>query len=59
MGSLITALQENDRWCLRFNILWFSLCGVWLANPVFFFMGMYLLTEYVILTEYMLPEGIV
>ena len=52
MGSLYRALNIKDRWSHRFNIFWFSIVGFGLADPIFFFMGMYLLTEYVF------PEGV-
>jgi hypothetical protein len=44
---MLAALQVNERWALRFNVMWFSIVGFWLADPALFFMGMYLLTEYV------------
>ncbi len=52
MGSLYRALNIEDRWSHRFNVFWFSIIGFGLADPIFFFMGMYLLTEYVF------PEGV-
>jgi hypothetical protein len=36
----------------RFNIIWVSTIGVIFGNPLIFFLGMYLLTEYVC------PEGV-
>lgn len=47
MGNLYRALNVEDRWGHRFCIFWFSIVGFGLADPILFFMGMYLLTEYV------------
>ena len=52
MANIMSALLLEDRWSHRFNIFWFSITGVALQDPVLFFMGMYLLTEY------MFPEGV-